>query len=243
MLTGGTDVHLVLVDLRDSPLDGQQAEDLLHEVGITVNRNAVPFDPRPPMVTSGCASAPRVGHPWIRRRAVRRGRRHHRDRAGRGTSADVSALRARVSTLAGLPALRRPRAVGTHEPGLRPGILLGCEHSGHRRTRHRTGEGPSRTLGGAPTRYRHVAAHDWVPWDAGRNFAFLGGEDWDPSDSTMSDEAKAALMALLLLKDNLPSYHRVLAMFFPRSPTGAPSSAPGPLRTTGTRSSCATTWW
>ncbi len=57
--------------------------------------------------------------------------------------------------------------------------------------------------------------HDWVPWDAGRNFAFLGGEDWDPSDSTMSDEAKAALMALLLLKDNLPSYHRVLAMFFP----------------------------
>ena len=53
VLTGGTDVHLVLVDLRNSELDGQQAEDLLHEVGITVNRNAVPFDPRPPMVTSG----------------------------------------------------------------------------------------------------------------------------------------------------------------------------------------------
>ncbi|TCO59191.1 serine hydroxymethyltransferase [Actinocrispum wychmicini] len=53
VLTGGTDVHLVLVDLRDSELDGQQAEDLLHDVGITVNRNAVPFDPRPPMVTSG----------------------------------------------------------------------------------------------------------------------------------------------------------------------------------------------
>ncbi|WP_149360961.1 serine hydroxymethyltransferase [Lolliginicoccus suaedae] len=53
VLTGGTDVHLVLVDLRDSELDGQQAEDLLHEAGITVNRNAVPFDPRPPMVTSG----------------------------------------------------------------------------------------------------------------------------------------------------------------------------------------------
>ncbi|WP_261624385.1 serine hydroxymethyltransferase [Nesterenkonia marinintestina] len=53
VLTGGTDVHLVLVDLRDSELDGQQAEDLLHEVGITVNRNAVPDDPRPPMVTSG----------------------------------------------------------------------------------------------------------------------------------------------------------------------------------------------
>jgi glycine hydroxymethyltransferase len=53
VLTGGTDVHLVLVDLRNSQLDGQQGEDLLHEVGITVNRNAVPFDPRPPMVTSG----------------------------------------------------------------------------------------------------------------------------------------------------------------------------------------------
>ncbi|MBF6131687.1 serine hydroxymethyltransferase [Nocardia otitidiscaviarum] len=53
VLTGGTDVHLVLVDLRNSALDGQQGEDLLHEVGITVNRNAVPFDPRPPMVTSG----------------------------------------------------------------------------------------------------------------------------------------------------------------------------------------------
>jgi len=53
VLTGGTDVHLVLVDLRESELDGQMAEDRLHEIGITVNRNAVPFDPRPPMVTSG----------------------------------------------------------------------------------------------------------------------------------------------------------------------------------------------
>jgi glycine hydroxymethyltransferase len=53
VLTGGTDVHLALVDLRESALDGQQAEDRLHDIGITVNRNAVPFDPRPPMVTSG----------------------------------------------------------------------------------------------------------------------------------------------------------------------------------------------
>jgi glycine hydroxymethyltransferase len=53
VLTGGTDVHLVLVDLRASEVDGRQAEDLLHDVGITVNRNSVPFDPRPPMVTSG----------------------------------------------------------------------------------------------------------------------------------------------------------------------------------------------
>lgn len=61
LVTGGTDVHLVLVDLRDSALDGQQAEDLLHAAGITVNRNAVPFDPRPPRVTSGL----RIGTPAL----------------------------------------------------------------------------------------------------------------------------------------------------------------------------------
>src|SRR4051794_28395933 len=53
VLTGGTDVHLVLADLRESEIDGRQAEDRLHEAGITVNRNSVPFDPRPPMTTSG----------------------------------------------------------------------------------------------------------------------------------------------------------------------------------------------
>jgi glycine hydroxymethyltransferase len=61
VVTGGTDVHLVLVDLRDSDLDGQQGEDRLHRVGITVNRNAVPFDPRPPMVSSGL----RIGTPAL----------------------------------------------------------------------------------------------------------------------------------------------------------------------------------
>jgi glycine hydroxymethyltransferase len=61
VLTGGTDVHLVLVDLRKSELNGQQAEDLLHSVDITVNRNAVPADPRPPMVTSGL----RIGTPAL----------------------------------------------------------------------------------------------------------------------------------------------------------------------------------
>ena len=98
VLTGGTDVHLVLADLRNSPLDGQQAEDVLHSVGITVNRNSVPFDPRPPMVTSGL----RIGTPAL---------------ATRGFAAaefaevsdiialallpdpDVEALRARVHTL------------------------------------------------------------------------------------------------------------------------------------------------
>ena len=66
MLTGGTDVHLVLVDLRDSELDGKAGEDRLHQVGITVNRNAVPFDPRPPMVTSGL----RIGTPALATRGL-----------------------------------------------------------------------------------------------------------------------------------------------------------------------------
>ncbi|WP_336920812.1 serine hydroxymethyltransferase [Aquipuribacter sp. SD81] len=61
VVTGGTDVHLVLADLRASELDGKQAEDRLHEAGITANRNAVPFDPRPPMVTSGV----RLGTPAL----------------------------------------------------------------------------------------------------------------------------------------------------------------------------------
>jgi glycine hydroxymethyltransferase len=61
VLTGGTEVHLVLVDLRNAPIDGKTAEDLLHEVGITVNRNSVPNDPRPPMVTSGV----RIGTPAL----------------------------------------------------------------------------------------------------------------------------------------------------------------------------------
>ncbi|HUB76033.1 MAG TPA: serine hydroxymethyltransferase [Solirubrobacteraceae bacterium] len=59
VLTGGTDVHLILVDLRASELSGQDAEDRLAQVNVTVNRNAVPFDPRPPRVTSGL----RIGSP------------------------------------------------------------------------------------------------------------------------------------------------------------------------------------
>ncbi|MBG0739757.1 serine hydroxymethyltransferase [Paeniglutamicibacter antarcticus] len=100
VLTGGTDVHLVLVDLRNSELDGQQAEDLLHSVGITVNRNAVPFDPRPPMVTSGL----RIGTPALATRGF--GAAEFTEVADiiatalkNGTASDAQALRARVSKL------------------------------------------------------------------------------------------------------------------------------------------------
>jgi glycine hydroxymethyltransferase len=66
VLTGGTDVHLVLCDLRESELDGKQAEDRLATIGITVNRNAVPFDPRPPAVSSGL----RIGTPALATRGL-----------------------------------------------------------------------------------------------------------------------------------------------------------------------------
>jgi glycine hydroxymethyltransferase len=68
VLTGGTDVHLVLVDLRETEpaLSGKQAEDRLHEIQITVNRNAVPFDPRPPIEASGL----RIGTPALATRGL-----------------------------------------------------------------------------------------------------------------------------------------------------------------------------
>ncbi|GAA2561619.1 glycine hydroxymethyltransferase [Neomicrococcus aestuarii] len=101
VLTGGTDVHLVLVDLRHSELDGKQAEDLLHEVGITVNRNAVPFDPRPPMVTSGL----RIGTPALATRGF--GDNEFTEVADiiavalkEGKNADLEALKSRVVKLA-----------------------------------------------------------------------------------------------------------------------------------------------
>ncbi|WP_280453632.1 acyl-ACP desaturase [Nocardia brasiliensis] len=56
--------------------------------------------------------------------------------------------------------------------------------------------------------------HDYVPWDEGRNFAALGGVDWDPEQSRLSDVAKAAMITNLLTEDNLPSYHRVIAENF-----------------------------
>ncbi len=100
VVTGGTDVHLVLVDLRNSALDGQQAEDLLHEAGITVNRNAVPFDPRPPRVTSGL----RIGTPALATRGFAAGEFTEvadiiATALVGGARADVESLRARVAAL------------------------------------------------------------------------------------------------------------------------------------------------
>jgi glycine hydroxymethyltransferase len=98
VLTGGTDVHLVLVDLRNSKIHGQDAEDILHSVGITVNRNAVPFDPRPPMTPSGV----RIGTPALATRGF--GDEEFTEVADIIATAlkpapDVAALRDRVLTL------------------------------------------------------------------------------------------------------------------------------------------------
>ena len=100
VLTGGTDVHLVLADLRNAAIDGQQAEDLLHHAGITVNRNAVPWDPRPPRVTSGL----RIGTPALATRGF--GAAEFTEVADviatalvDGTGANAEALHARVDAL------------------------------------------------------------------------------------------------------------------------------------------------
>ncbi|MGW4714263.1 acyl-ACP desaturase [Nocardia sp. NPDC004260] len=58
--------------------------------------------------------------------------------------------------------------------------------------------------------------HDYVPWDDGHNFAMLGGIDWEPGQSRLSEVAKAALITNLLTEDNLPSYHREISASFSR---------------------------
>ncbi|MFI5323720.1 MAG: serine hydroxymethyltransferase [Thermodesulfobacteriota bacterium] len=67
LVSGGTDTHLVLVDLRETELTGKIAEETLEQAGITVNKNAIPFDPRPPAVTSGI----RIGTPAITTRGMK----------------------------------------------------------------------------------------------------------------------------------------------------------------------------
>ncbi len=67
LVSGGTDNHLVLVDLTETEFTGQVVEQTLEKAGITVNKNTIPFDPRPPMVTSGV----RIGTPAITTRGMK----------------------------------------------------------------------------------------------------------------------------------------------------------------------------
>jgi acyl-[acyl-carrier-protein] desaturase len=56
--------------------------------------------------------------------------------------------------------------------------------------------------------------HDYIPWSDGRNYYAVGGEDWDPEQSKLSEVAQVAMVQNLLTEDNLPSYHREIAMNF-----------------------------
>lgn len=67
LVSGGTDNHLMLVDVRPFGLTGKEAERLLEEIGITVNKNAIPFDPQPPTITSGI----RIGTPAVTTRGMK----------------------------------------------------------------------------------------------------------------------------------------------------------------------------
>jgi glycine hydroxymethyltransferase len=98
IITGGTDTHLLLVDLRSTEWTGKDAEDRLHEVGVTVNKNGIPFDERPPTVTSGL----RLGSPAVTMRGF-----DEQDMAevagiiagALGQGADLEALQARSAAL------------------------------------------------------------------------------------------------------------------------------------------------
>jgi glycine hydroxymethyltransferase len=67
LISGGTDNHLMLVDLRNKGVTGKEAESALEQSGITVNKNAVPFDDKPPLVTSGI----RIGTPAVTTRGMK----------------------------------------------------------------------------------------------------------------------------------------------------------------------------
>lgn len=67
LVSGGTDTHLMLVDLRPKKITGKIAETVLDEVGVTVNKNTVPFDPEKPFVTSGI----RIGTPALTTRGMK----------------------------------------------------------------------------------------------------------------------------------------------------------------------------
>lgn len=67
LVSGGTDTHLLLIDMTPKGLTGKEAEEILEAVGITVNKNTIPFDPQKPMITSGI----RVGTPALTSRGMR----------------------------------------------------------------------------------------------------------------------------------------------------------------------------
>ncbi len=96
LVSGGTDNHLILLDLRDTDTTGKELEETLEAVGVTANKNMVPGDPEPPTVTSGV----RLGTPAMTTRGMGEGEmREISDIIVRATRGETDGLRDRVSTL------------------------------------------------------------------------------------------------------------------------------------------------
>ncbi|HEY8416332.1 MAG TPA: serine hydroxymethyltransferase, partial [Thermaerobacter sp.] len=125
LVSGGTDNHLILVDLRPLGVTGREAEQVLERVGITVNKNAIPFDPQPPMVTSGI----RLGTPALTTRGMGEGEMREIGRLiaaalrHREDAAELERLRDRVLELsAAFPHPSAPTAAGEGAPAGEPGV-------------------------------------------------------------------------------------------------------------------------
>jgi glycine hydroxymethyltransferase len=118
LVTGGTDTHLMQIDLRNSEWTGKAAEERLHEVRVTVNRNTVPFDERPPTVASGV----RIGTPAATMRGLDEADAHEVGSViGEAISpaADLTALRGRISQILA----RRPLYAGLAHGALSPAAV------------------------------------------------------------------------------------------------------------------------
>ena len=136
LISGGTDNHLLLVDLRPAGITGKDAEQLLEDVGITTNKNAIPNDPESPFVTSGI----RVGSPAMTTRGFtegeahtvgcliaadrlqprRRGAPRRRPRAGRGAARRAPALPRALDRTTAQPRRCRERSHACPRPARTP---------------------------------------------------------------------------------------------------------------------------
>jgi glycine hydroxymethyltransferase len=95
-VSGGTDTHLALLDLRDVGVTGREAEERCDSVRITLNKNAIPYDPQKPMIASGV----RVGTPSVTTQGMREGEMHEI------AALIAAAVRADPATTAGATVLR-----------------------------------------------------------------------------------------------------------------------------------------
>ena len=265
LVTGGTDNHIVLLDVTSFGLTGRQAESALLDAGIVTNRNSIPADPNGAWYTSGI----RFGTPALTTRGfghddfdrvaelvvdvlnehasptvpvegeVHAGRRHRRARARR-----LGRAAGREPALPGADALartRRPPIFGNMCP--RVTVSFMAEKPVANALTLELEPVVSENLS------RHIAteelwyAHDYVPFDQGENFAFLGGKDWDPSSVTLPKAVTDALEILLSPRTTSRATTANSSSTSSSTRSGVAGSGAGPPRSTCTPSRCATTWW